>query len=785
MDDLLAEFLAETREMLAAIGGELVAWESDPGDRARLDAIFRFVHTVKGNCGFFDFPRLEALSHAAEDALSEVRAGRRSASPRLVTAVLAIVDRIGAMVDSIEAGEEIPARGDEVLIAALEPDSDDTAEVMNEDTPDAQGSRSATPGTGAQRSIRLPIGLLDSVMSSVSDLVLARNDLSRRMREAGVDPAVQGPFERLSTILDQVREAVTRMRMQRIEHLFGALPRLVRDLSAELGKQVMIDLEGGDVELDREMVEMIRDPLTHIIRNAIDHGIETPSQRIAAGKREIGTLHISARQSGNRIMLAIADDGRGIDGERLVAKAVAAGAISQADGEGLDQAGRHALIFEPGLSTAAQVTAVSGRGVGMDVVRANIERVGGSIEVTSQLGEGTRIVLSLPLTLSIIPSLTVGAGDQLFAMPRSYVEEIVHGRAGHIEFARAGDAVLVTVRGKRVACLSLAAQLGFADPLAPEDSTLVLIRLAGGDLFALAVDRIFDHEELVIKPLAPAVMGTGLYAGSTLLDDGYPVLMLDVAGIARKANLIASGSKRVRAAEDVVEEQKRSSVPALLFIGLDGARRAVRLGAIRRIERVPVAAVDAASDPPRVVIGDTLFPLAGIGAASALRSDQVSVLRLGDGVSEIAFAIDCIVDTVDLSGEIAPARRPGLSEGTALIDGVPADVLDTHWLFASLAAAPRALDPPLCRLPGGDHWARTILAPLIESAGYRVVDDSFEGAADVTIATEGGSPEPTGGCVITLCVDPDEAAQVPGTLYRYDRAGLIAALAALRNRRAA
>jgi two-component system chemotaxis sensor kinase CheA len=785
MDDLLAEFLAETREMLAAIGGELVAWEADPADRARLDAIFRFVHTVKGNCGFFDFPRLEALSHAAEDALSEVRAGRRSASPRLVTAVLAIVDRIGAMIDAIEAGEELPARGDDVLIAALEPDSDDSPELHCDQPTDAPGARAAAAGNGAQRSIRLPIGLLDSVMSSVSDLVLARNDLSRRMRDAGVDPAVQGPFERLSTILDQVREAVTRMRMQRIEHLFGALPRLVRDLSAELGKQVMIDLEGGDVELDREMIEMIRDPLTHIIRNAIDHGVESPSQRIAAGKREIGTLHISARQSGNRILLAISDDGRGIDGDRLVEKAIAAGAVTPAEGEALGEAARHALIFEPGLSTAAEVTAVSGRGVGMDVVRANIERVGGSIDVSSQRGEGTRIVLSLPLTLSIIPSLTVGAGDQLFAMPRSFVEEIVHGRASHIEFARAGDATLVTVRGKRVACLSLAGELGFADPLPPEDSTLVLIRLASGDLFALAVDRIFDHEELVIKPLAPAVMATGLYAGSTLLDDGNPVLMLDVAGVARKARLIGDVQKRVRSIEEAAPEAVRKGTPALLFVGLDGGRKAVRLGAIRRIERVAVASIDLASDPPRAVIGDALFPLAGANHAT-LSGDQVSVLRLGDGASEIAFAIDRIVDTVELPQDIAPARRGGLSEGTALIDGQPTEVLDTHWLFASFAAPPRAIAPPVCRLPGDDQWAQTILAPLIESAGYRVVDDRFEGAADVTIATEADDRSAdAGGPVITLCADPDRAANLPGALYRYDRAGLVAALAALRSGRAA
>jgi len=233
----------------------------------------------------------------------------------------------------------------------------------------------------------------------------------------------------------------------------------------------------------------------------------------------------------------------------------------------------------------------------------------------------------------------------------------------------------------------------------------------------------------------------------------------------------------------VAEEQVRGT-PALLFMGLDGGRKVVRLGAIRRIERVSAAGVDLASDPPRVVIGDSLFPLAGVSDAAAL-GEQVSVLRLGDGDSEIAYAIDRILDTVELTGEVAAARRTGEAEGTTLVDGLPTEVLDTHWLFACFAAPPRALDPPVCRLPSGDQWAHTILAPLVEAAGYRVVDDSFEGVADVAIATEGGEASPAGGTVITLCSDPERAGQVPGSLYRYDRAGLSAALAALRSGRAA
>src|SRR5690348_4549642 len=401
MDDLIADFVAECREMLEALGGEIVAWESEPDDRARLDSIFRFVHTVKGNCGFFEFPRLEALSHAAEDALADVRAGRRQPDGQLVSAVLAVIDRIGEMVAAIDAGEEMPAGDDSALIDALAPGAEGTAAPIAATVADGQ-QRASAP-----RTIRLSVELLDRVMSTVSDMVLARNELARRLRESPTDVAVDGAFERLSAIIADMRDAITRTRMQRIENLFVGLPRMVRDLSAELGKQVLVDIEGGDVELDREMIEMIRDPLTHIIRNAVDHGIEKPAERLKAGKREIGILYVSARQSGNQILIDIHDDGRGIDGKKLVAKALDVGLIEMDEASKLSLREQLALIFEAGLSTAKEVTSISGRGVGMDVVRSNVERIGGIVEVDSKFGEGTRMTLRVPLTLTIIPALTV------------------------------------------------------------------------------------------------------------------------------------------------------------------------------------------------------------------------------------------------------------------------------------------------------------------------------------------------------------------------------------------
>jgi two-component system chemotaxis sensor kinase CheA len=798
MDDLLADFIAETREMLEASGGELVAWEADPADRARLDAIFRFVHTVKGNCGFFDFPRLAELSHAAEDALADCRAGRREPDQALVSAVLAIIDRIAQMIDAIEAGEAFAEGGDEALIAALGNADDAVIEdaAAEADAPEASALDAAAlahpdealaparraENAAAQRTIRLPVELLDRVMSGVSDMVLARNDLAHRLRQAGNQPTIDGPFERLTTILSDVRDAITRMRMQRIETLFGALPRLVRDLSAELGKQVMIDLDGGDVELDREMIETIRDPLTHIIRNAIDHGIERPSARLAAGKREIGLLAIAARQSGNTISIVISDDGRGLDEERIAAKAIATGLITAAERTAMSREKVINLIFEPGFSTAETVSNVSGRGVGLDVVRQNLEKVGGSIKVTSQTGQGTLFSLQIPLTLSIIAGLTVEVAGHRFAIPQSYVEEIVQASAAALDLTRMGETALVTFRGARVPCLMLGEVLAIPgadrDPAEP---TLVMLRLASGDLFALAVEGIHNHGDLVVKPLAPAVMKSGLYAGSTLLDDGQPVLLLDVTNIAAQHHLLADTRARMRnPLDEVTAIAVKAAERAMLFTDFAGRRSAVRLELVQRIETAPVTAIDRSAARTRAVIDGMILPLVGL-PEQPLTASRVRLLRLSDGSCEILYAVREVEDAVELDSPLHPVPEDPFAEAMTLIEGKPATLIDAHALFAAYGEPPLAADRPRCSLPQ-DDWARTILAPLVTAAGYDIVPEDSADEATVTVVFEevfevaealGRTPP---GPVIRLR-EHAEAPQDAESIYRYDREALLAALA--------
>ena len=775
MDDLIADFVAECREMLEALGGEIVAWEAKPDDRPRLDSIFRFVHTVKGNCGFFDFPRLEALSHAAEDALADCRSGRRVPDGALVSAVLAVIDRIGEMIAAIDAGEELPAGDDSALIAALAPGAEGPTVQAAAAVVTDNGTKGAT---SAPRTIRLSVELLDRVMSGVSDMVLARNELARRLREASGDVEVDGAFERLSGIIAEMRDAITRTRMQRIENLFVALPRMVRDLSAELGKQVLVDIDGGDVELDREMIEMIRDPLTHIIRNAVDHGIEAPAERLKSGKREIGLLSVSARQSGNQILIEIADDGKGIDGNKLVEKAVANGVIEREAAQKMTRGEQLALIFEAGLSTAKQVTAISGRGVGMDVVRSNVERIGGVVEVDSKPGTGTRMTLRVPLTLTIIPALTVSIGNQHFAIPRSAIEEIVRANGGSVTLEQIGGAGVATIRGRRVPEVALADVLGLPSEVSDQDRTLVVLRPAGGDVYALAVDRIHDHEELVVKPAAPAVMATGLYAGTTLADDGSPILLFDPAGVAQVGGVRLETLERGGRAADAPLAANSNEIPVLLFRGLDGARRALRLGVVDRIEEVDAGqAIRHSAGQLRVQLGETILPLAGIDKPEEL-DGRVRIFRLNDGQSEIGYAFREVIDMMSLEKDVIPAETVGEIGGVTLIGGEPAELIDTYWVFAQHlgTAAARPAAQLVCRLPEGDAWMQNMLRPIVEAAGYLVIGENDELDADVTIVSHGRDvPAGEGGRVLRLASDPD-AADGQDSVYRYDRAGLLIAL---------
>jgi two-component system chemotaxis sensor kinase CheA len=761
MDELLQEFIAETRETLEALAGEIVAWEAAPTDRARLDSIFRFVHTVKGSCGFLDLPRLERLSHAAEDTLAQVRDGTRVPDRQLVNAVLAIVDRIGELVEAIDAGAALDDSSEELLIAALAADA----------VPQASQTAQPTIHRAPSRSVRLGVDLLDRMMSGMSEMVLARNELARQLRNHSTLPGVEGALERLSLTVADMRDTVTRTRMQKIDALFSALPRMVRDTSAELDKPVVLSVEGSDVELDREMIELMRDPLVHIIRNALDHGIEAADERRAAKKPSAGRLAVSARQSGNQILVEVTDDGRGIDVERLAAKAVKLGIKTAAEAAEMSPLAKLDLAFHPGLSSRDTVTAISGRGVGMDVVRANIEQIGGRIVLTNKLGRGVTVSIQVPLTLSIIPAIIVAAGDQRFALARQSVEEIVTTRGASVRIDSVGDTPIATVRGRRLPVVSLGKLLGLGDE---EPRTLAIVNTRDGE-YALAIDAVLDTEELVVKPASPIVMATGIYAGKTLPDTGLPMLLLDSAGVAAVAGLTFNNGT-IDQFDDVTEanvQEKRWS--ALLFDDVDGRRRAVPLPAVDRVEAVEASAIQAVGGRLRSVIDGASVAIHTMAALP--QKGEINLLRLADGVSVVGYAIAEPVEIVSLPAGFVAAQGGGMIAGVVMVEGEQIELIDVHALFAEIET--KTPTKATCLLHGDQSgWMATFLRPALEAAGYHCVSELSPGEqVQVALAMEDADAAtlPVAAPVVRLSASPLRRGD--GSVYRYDRVSLLGAIA--------
>ncbi len=753
MDDLTSEFVAETRDMLERIADSLLLWEAAPHDVARLDEIFRFVHTVKGSCGFIGLPRIEALAHAAEAELAGVRAGSRPADAALVGAMLAVIDRISVLVAALESPDtEMPdEQGDTALIEALDRDSIAAAAEPAEISPAA-----------LQRTVRIAVPLLEALMTQVSDLVLVRNELARTVRLSD-DPALISGFDRLATIVTDLRDSVTHTRMQPIDRLFATLPRLVRDTAKECGKMVTLELSGQDVEIDREMVEAIRDPLVHIVRNAIDHGIERPDIRVASGKTANSVLRIAAMQSGNQVSIEISDDGRGIDTDALIERALAAKKIDAARLGGLDASTAAQLIFEAGLSTAEKVTTISGRGVGMDVVRANVERLGGSVALANRPGLGLTVILRAPLTLSIVNALVVRAGGQSFAVPRGSVEEVVALNRNHARLEAVGGGHIAVVRGVAHPAYILSSLLGLR---VSEPRLAAIVATPSGKRYALAVDAVLDHEELVVRPMAPQLASQGIFAGQSLGDDGCPVIVLDPVGIATTV-----GMSRVAATtpyEPIEAPVKTGSV--VIATAMDGRKVAVRSVLVERL--VETTRADWMRVGGRWYAAIDGRHLAGCLADNLSEDPLISAMLLFDGQRRAILPVAGVHDLAPLAN-VVPVAADGV-EGLMNIDGQPVELLDACRLFDGTAPA-MSSRPVAAILLEPSPWSEAILAPLVAAAGYEV---SFGPTADaeLVIHLEGETGISGAGAHIALARETDGGVAIG----RYDRHALRALIDAPR-----
>jgi two-component system chemotaxis sensor kinase CheA len=533
--------------------------------------------------------------------------------------------------------------------------------------------------------IRVDVRLLDKLMNLVGELVLARNQLLQHA-SVSADPGLTSSSQRLNLITTELQEGVMKTRMQPIDNIWAKFPRVVRDLSHTCGKQVKLEMEGKSTELDKTIIEAISDPLTHLVRNSVDHGIEQPAVRVAAGKPAVGTLKLRAFHEGGRVNIEIIDDGGGIDPERVKAKAVERGLITPERSRVMPTHEVYSLIFLPGFSTAAAVTNISGRGVGMDVVKSNIERMGGTVDVDSRVGYGTTIRIRIPLTLAIIPALVVGARGERFAIPQVNLVELVRIEADQAAKAieRIHGVPVFRLRGSLLALAELSSVLGIESDATPHDVNIVVLQ-ADERQFGLLVDDIYDTEEIVVKPLGRELKGLNVYAGATIMGDGRVALILDVAGLAERTGVVVSERRGAHESTNYDRTRAKESTkePLLLFRSGTTSRMAIPLRAVARLEEFARSRVERVGREHVVQYRGEILPLVYLSEVFGEDGRQGDTLQVVvhtyDG-KNVGFVVDAIEDVVE--EEFTATRRGGRSGilGSAVIQGRVTELLDADAL---------------------------------------------------------------------------------------------------------
>ncbi len=734
-DDILKEFLVESYENLDQLDQDLVALESDPENRDRLASIFRTIHTIKGSAGFFGFERLQSVTHAGENLLVKLRDGEMRLTPEINDVLLAMVDAVREMLTTIEAtgtdGDkdytELVRRIEAVQAGAAQPAGEEAASPAASDATDAdrspdeaEGAREAhepqphreTPPAASQpappdqaatggksasgshvkeSTIRVDVNLLDKLMNLVGELVLARNQILQ-FSTTQTDAAFLNASQRLSLVTTELQESVMKTRMQPIGTIWSKLPRVVRDLARQCGRKVRLQMEGKDVELDKSVIESIKDPLTHMIRNAVDHGIEPPEERVANGKPEEGNLTLRAFHEGGQVIIEISDDGRGIDVEKVKAKAVRKGLISAEEAERMSPRQAMKLIFLPGFSTAEKVTNVSGRGVGMDVVRNNIEKIGGSVDIQSHLGQGTTFRIKLPLTLAIIPALIIKSGGERMAIPQVSLLELVRleGNEAKEGIEWVHDAPVYRLRGQLLPLVYLNEELGLNNDGQTEAINIVVLH-AENRRFGLVVDEIVDTQEIVVKPLGKRLKGLSMFAGATIMGDGRVALILDVFGIAKRVGLVGDQDRALAELEEKVQASNDNTVMMLTVAAGEGRCAAIPLEFVSRLEEIPADSVEQANGYEVVQYRGHLLPLVRLASlVNAMPSGNDSgklhavVCRVGD--KSVGLVVDRILDIVEWRPHMERVGTHPFVAGSTIINGRVTDLIDVERLLDSIEA---------------------------------------------------------------------------------------------------
>jgi two-component system chemotaxis sensor kinase CheA len=743
-DEVVQEFLVESHENLDRLDQDLVALERTPDDVETLSSIFRTIHTIKGTCGFLGFSRLESVTHVGENLLGKLRDRELALDADIVSGLLRMVDAVRAMLANIEStgGEgdgdyddlveelgrlgrgEVPLLG-EILVeqtaatvedvvhavhAQEEGDERQLGELLVDEgvvrpneLVEALTVQAEARSAVADHSIRVDVSLLDKLMNLVGELVLARNRVLQFTR-ADSDPGFVTTSQRLNLITSELQEGVMKTRMQPVGTVWSKFPRVVRDLALQCGKQVRIEMEGEDTELDKTIIEAIKDPLTHIVRNSVDHGIETPEQRLAAGKPAEGRLFLRAFHEGGQVNIEVSDDGAGIDVEKVRARAVERNLLTA------DQASRMGdhevanLIFLPGFSTASAVTNISGRGVGMDVVKTSVEKIGGTVDLQPRPGQGTTLRIRIPLTLAIIPALIVVTGGDRYAIPQVNLLELVRleGEQARTAVEKIHDTSVYRLRGNLLPLVDLRHELALPPREDEEgedrDDVMNIVVLQADDRqFGLVVEGVTDTEEIVVKPLGRQLKSIPTFAGATIMGDGRLALILDVLGLAQQARVVSAGRERnapTGTTSSAVSTDDTQAV-VVLRVGSDG-RVALPLSRVARLEEFPRDLVERGAGHDVVQYRGEIMPLIDVAAALGLApagsdSELLQVVVHSESGRSVGLVVEEILDIVEEHLELASvASRTGLL-GSAVVQGRVTDLLDVAAVVESCGLQDRSL----------------------------------------------------------------------------------------------
>jgi len=788
-EEIVREFLVESYENLSRLDQELVELEKHPQDAALLASVFRTIHTIKGTCGFLAFTTLEKITHQAENLLSQLRDGKRALTPQLVSLVLETVDATRRVLAEIEKDGTEGTEQFGSLIERLQAATRAPATV-NLATPAALATVPATPPLAgedeagkvsavAEANVRVDVGLLDKLMDLVGELVLTRNQILQFNSERE-DAALNATAQRLNLITSELQEGVMKTRMQPIGGVWNKLPRVVRDMGLLLGKQIRLEMEGAETELDRTIIEAIKDPLVHLVRNACDHGLEPSEVRTKAGKAAQGRLLLRAYHEGGQVNIEIADDGGGIDLARVKQKALEKALLRPEQLEKLSEREALNLIFMPGFSTAAKVTNLSGRGVGMDVVKSNIERIGGVADVYSQLGVGTTVRLKIPLTLAIIPGLVISSGGERFVIPQVNLLELIRleGDAREKQIERVHGTPVFRRRGSLLPIAYLNQVLGLSDPPQSEAMSMVVLQ-AEDRQFGLVVDGISDTQEIVVKPLGKQLKGLSIYAGATIMGDGRVALILDVLGIGQRSGVLAESREQTRAATEQKSASAAELERLLLFRAGSFERMAIPLSLVARLEEFPASMIEYASGEPVVQYRGRILPLVrlqealGDGVAPAKSGEPLQVIVFSRGDRNVGLVVDQILDVAEEAVTVRrPSRRAGLL-GSAVVDEQVTDFLDLSDVLRGLApegaegttgqAGKRIL------VAEESSFDRGLIRGGLDMAGYQVVeagnlDEALQGLehqeVDVVVAALSLPPLGSGALLAAMRQRP-EWARIP------------------------